>query len=324
MHSVSINASRVTFAMIDAAATANDFASPSTTASHGTSHQTGSFPSTKRPWGSSPRAVNALFIARRLASRMLCASTSSTLPTPTPTATAFWRIRTAASSRSAAVITFESRTPRIFTPAGSATQAATTGPARGPRPASSMPARRSPQRERYSSSKRVNPLRAIASVLLLPFLHLRRLALETTAIEQLRATHLALPGQFDLRDGRRVERERPLDADSAGDLPHGEARAHAAPPDVRHDAEEDLRALLLPLDDAHVHLHRVAGAEIHRAIRLESRLEPLQHAHRPASFSISFRSFRSSALHTRSRMRSGRFPSVRRIASRRRQIRICS
>jgi hypothetical protein len=80
--------------------------------------------------------------------RMLNASTSITLPTPTAIATARARIRSSADSRSAAVIILESRTPGIRVPGRNTTHAATTGPAKGPRPASSTPPRRSPQRTR--------------------------------------------------------------------------------------------------------------------------------------------------------------------------------
>ena len=63
-------------------------------------------------------------------------------------------------------------------------------------------------------------------------------------------------------DPGRVEGERPLDADTVGDAPDGEAgpRTLTALPDDH--ALEDLDALLLTLDDLHVHAHGVARGEV--------------------------------------------------------------
>src|SRR5438874_13090931 len=84
---------------------------------------------------------------------MLTRSISRTEAAPTPTETAISRILVASRSRSGAVNRFESSTPRIArSPGGITTAHATTGPARGPRPTSSIPAMCGPTWPRSSRS----------------------------------------------------------------------------------------------------------------------------------------------------------------------------
>src|SRR5947199_256443 len=78
-------------------------------------------------------------------------------------------------------------------------------------------------------------------------------------VEELGAADVPRVHHLDPLEPGGGERERPLDTDAVGDAPDGEAgpRALAAPPDDH--ALEDLDALLLALDDPHVHAHGVTG-----------------------------------------------------------------
>src|SRR4029077_14048685 len=62
-------------------------------------------------------------------------------------------------------------------------------------------------------------------------------------------------------DLRRVERERPLDADAERVLPDGERLARARTLPLQHQAFEDLDPLTRPLDHAEVHAYGVARLE---------------------------------------------------------------
>src|SRR5947207_91073 len=75
------------------------------------------------------------------------------------------------------------------------------------------------------------------------------------------ATHVNTGDDLDVVDGGRVHGERALDANAVALLAHRERLAHAAALTAQHDALEDLDALLGALDDLHVHIDGVAGAE---------------------------------------------------------------
>src|SRR5262249_52669559 len=85
------------------------------------------------------------------------------------------------------------------------------------------------------------------------------LALAPAQVIELGPPDGALPLDLDPVDDGRVEREHPLDADSAGDLANGEGLARAAAPPGDHDAGEHLDTLLLALAHLDVHADRVAG-----------------------------------------------------------------
>ena len=127
--------------MTDAAAIEWQRASPSTMASCSHPSSGHGSPSMSTWAGTMPSRRSARSMARIEARRILSRSISRTLAAPTATATARSRILTANFSRCSAVSTFESSSPRIgFAPIGNTTAAATTGPASGPRPTSSIPA----------------------------------------------------------------------------------------------------------------------------------------------------------------------------------------
>ena len=97
-------------------------------------------PSTSKRPGLRLRLATARLMASKVACRMLMRSMVAGQITPSPQARAHWRIRGARCSRLAALRALESVRPGRSYCSGRMTAAATTGPARQPRPASSMPA----------------------------------------------------------------------------------------------------------------------------------------------------------------------------------------
>ena len=91
-------------------------------------------------------------MARRLARRIFRRSISPESATPTAQEAARSLIQPARSSRFLALNSFESLMSGLKMPGSKTTAAATTGPARGPRPASSTPAMRRNPRESASDS----------------------------------------------------------------------------------------------------------------------------------------------------------------------------
>src|SRR6185369_192439 len=79
---------------------------------------------------------------------------------------------------------------------------------------------------------------------------------------QLRAPCLAVPDDLDLLDPRTVDHERPLHADAARDLAHGDRAGDATATQAHDRALEDLDALLAALDHAGRDLDRVARGEL--------------------------------------------------------------
>src|SRR5690606_36230518 len=167
---------------------------------------------------------------------------------------------------------------------GRITAAAWTGPASGPRPASSTPARSSRPRSqklcsrarscfsrrrsrRRLAPRRVRPMRPRAGVSALALLaDPGRLAPQAAQVVELRAANPPAPQQLDRIDRRRVDREDPLDADPARDLAHGEALADPRPTAADAHALEGLDPLLLPLAHAHAPADRVAGTELRQVV----------------------------------------------------------
>src|SRR5207237_1344794 len=134
--------SRVTLAITEAAAIEKLKASPVTTVLTAQDSGGGTLPSTSAISGTSPSAATARRIARRLARRMLMRSISRVLAAPTPILAQRSRASKQA-SRASRVMAFESSSSRRTMPRNRwrsrITAAATTGPASGPRPASSTP-----------------------------------------------------------------------------------------------------------------------------------------------------------------------------------------
>ena len=116
-------------------------ASPLTMAAHGTASGRRKRPSISTSSGWTRRARRARHIASSDAWWMLMRSISSAEHQPVAHAVARRRITAAAAARSSAVSCFESFRQAAGNPRGSTTAAAVTGPARGPRPASSIPQR---------------------------------------------------------------------------------------------------------------------------------------------------------------------------------------
>src|SRR5947207_552321 len=174
------------------------------------------------------------------------------------------------------------------------TAAATTGPARQPRPTSSTPATcTNPTRRSAFSSVRIAGTRVILSKLklksekskparlaflvltpgrtaflvltfdfsLLTFngvLHPRGLALQVAQVVELRAADPRRTHHFHLLNRRRVQREDPFDPLSERHLAHREGRAGAAAVQPDDDAFEYLNAFLVAFANFDVHAHGVA------------------------------------------------------------------
>src|SRR4051812_44258049 len=165
-------------------------------------------------------------------------------------------------SRSGAGTVFESHTPGMWRSGCRTTAAATTGPARHPRPTSSTPATcANPTRRSAFSSVRVADTRAMYGLArgFVDFLHARRLALQVAQIVKLRATDLRRAHEVDLVNRRRMQREDALHALAERHFADGEGCAGPAAVHADHDAFEDLDALLIALAHLDVHPDGVAG-----------------------------------------------------------------
>ncbi len=133
--------SRETFATIEAAAIEGQMPSPPTTATCSLRKCLAGKPSTRTTPENSPKACKARPIAIWLATRILCLSISSNEASPTPHFPVFPSVsRSKSSSLLFGVIFLESSKPSISVPFSKKRKAAaTTGPAKAPRPASSTP-----------------------------------------------------------------------------------------------------------------------------------------------------------------------------------------
>src|ERR1051325_10785940 len=130
----------------------------------------------------------------------------------TAQATAWRTMRSWSCSRSAEGTSVESHTPAMCLSGWSTTAAATTGPARQPRPTSSTPATYAkPRRLKAFSSVRIAGTRTWNPELL-GALHPGGLALQVAQVIELRAPHLRRARDFDLLNRRRVQRKDALDA----------------------------------------------------------------------------------------------------------------
>ena len=145
--------SRVTLAMMLAAAIESERESPLTKASWGNGNPRTGRPSIRQWPGAGSSACAARAIARWVARRMLRRSISPQSASATDQRTSPWPVRNSKSaSRRDALSFFESSRPGQTKPAGRITAAAATGPASGPRPASSIPAIQRTPRPRSASS----------------------------------------------------------------------------------------------------------------------------------------------------------------------------
>ena len=125
--------------MMEAAAIDNERASPLTISSVLQDRRGSWLPSMRQVLGAIDKFSTARRMARRLACKILSWSISSTLASPTPTV-AISRISGASASRRFSESILESARPSGMAFGSRITAAAITGPASGPRPASSTPA----------------------------------------------------------------------------------------------------------------------------------------------------------------------------------------
>src|SRR5262249_2114350 len=98
--------------------------------------------------------------------------------------------------------------------------------------------------------------------------HAGALADAAAQVVELRATDVAAGRDLDLRDLRRVDRERALHADAERLLADGERLAHAMTLALDDHALEDLRTATRALDDLEVDADTIARVELRRASKL--------------------------------------------------------
>src|SRR3954454_21855962 len=111
-------------------------------------------------------------------------------------------------------------------------------------------------------------------------LDLGGLAAQLAEVVQLGPADVTPSQHLDLLDDRGVHREGALHADAEADLAHGEGLADAAALATQDDALEDLDAGAVALDDPHVHLHGVPGAEVGDVVAERRGVEGVQGVHR--------------------------------------------
>src|SRR3990172_7495762 len=235
-------------------------------------------------------------MARSEAWRMLIRSISPGSARPTEKESAPEVITRKARSLAPGERALESRMPSGGNPGGSTTAAATTGPASGPRPASSTPAtvRNTLARARASKPSKI----LLVALRLLRGRGVRRLLPDPVPLlpdpgllpgdlpeeEELRPADVALLLDLDLLDPRGVQREGPLDPHAVGFLPDLEGGGDRVAVESDHDPLEVLDPLLLPFPDPEVHAHRVPRLEL-RAIAAQLRtLQFLEELHRTPPF----------------------------------------
>src|SRR5438128_3656170 len=154
---------------------------------------------------------------------------------------------------------------------------ATTGPAQGPRPASSTPAtvvQPSPKACRSKTQRSRSAFgvfgrffgdgfdvgrdgRAGNGLTLLP--NSGTLSDFSSQVVQLGPAHFSVADHVDLVDARRVQQEAALDPDTMSDPSDGKRLFGTATPAADHDAFEDLDSFAGALDYLGVHLDGVTG-----------------------------------------------------------------
>src|SRR5699024_5814559 len=92
-------------------------------------------------------------------------------------------------------------------------------------------------------------------------------------------THHTTTGDLDLVDGGRVQREGALDAHAEGGLAHGERLPDSTAGACQHHTLEYLDTGAAALDDLHVHLHGVTGAELGDVVAKRFRVDAVQDVH---------------------------------------------
>src|ERR1035437_9968912 len=148
-----MSVSRATFATTEAAATDAQSRSAPTSVRWWMPSSGSDTASSSSASGRTGRRAAASWLASSVAWRMLIRSIRSELTNATAQATAFARISRSNRRRSSGFSIFESRSPRGSQSGGRITAAAATGPARQPRPTSSIPATwRKPRDHRIRSS----------------------------------------------------------------------------------------------------------------------------------------------------------------------------
>src|SRR6476661_5050910 len=177
-----------------------------------------------------------------------------------PNASARRRIFSASRARTEGGRILLSRRPRTAEqPGGKTTAAATTGPARGPRPTSSTPTRSCSSAQTARSRASVGRGAISSALALLP--DAGRLATQRAQIVQLGAAHPSPANQLDRGDRGTVHRKEALYPHTRGDLADGEHLADPAAPLGDDHPFERLQPFLVTLANPDHDAHRVSGIE---------------------------------------------------------------
>src|SRR4051812_6581903 len=155
------------------------------------------------------------------------------------------------------------------------TQAATTGPARHPRPTSSVPAMAlKPESRSRRSTADISAIRANSAKRFVTsrsagfglafalFFDAGCFPAEIPEVVELRAADPAMAFNLDVIDAGGVQREHTLHADSAGDFADGEHLPRAAAFARDDQTLKDLDALFVAFFDLHVDFDRVSRSEV--------------------------------------------------------------
>src|SRR5437764_537917 len=155
------------------------------------------------------------------------------------------------------------------------TQAATTGPARQPRPTSSVPAMaRNPKSRSRRSTADISATRANSAKRFLTsrsagfglaftlFFDAGGFPSEIPEVVELRAADPAMAFNLDTIDAGRVQGEHALHADSTGDFAYSEHLPRAATLARDHQTLKNLDTFLVAFFDLDVDLDRISRGEV--------------------------------------------------------------
>ena len=142
-------------------------------------------------------------------------------------------------------------------------------------------------------------------------------------VVELRPAHVSAGGDLEFLDLRRVQRERPLDADAEGLLADRERLARARALALEDDALEDLGAAAVALDHLEVDAHAIARVEAGKTLPQLAPLDAVDHAaHRFLATPRTWREKTAGPVPGAARLRNGTYSGRRSKCSAR--ARLCA
>ena len=150
-----------------------------------------------------------------------------------------------------------------------------------------------------------------------------RLADPAAQVVELGPAHVAAGGDLEFLDLRRVQRERPLDADAEGLLADGEGLTRARALALEDDSLEDLGAAAVALDHLEVDAHAIARVEGGKALPQLAPLDAVDHAaHEVPCARVRWREKTAGPVPGAARLRNGTYSGPRSNCSAR--ARLCA